>query len=93
MNKSDLIIIVTLIYLIYHLIINYKNIKQTILSFCYERYKTGYINNKKKYLKRMDIFLMYREYYHYFKKRILNIFVMLLWNLPGLRIQKHIIIF
>lgn len=66
--NNSLIVYLMIIYLSYNLFIYFKSLHKTILFFCYERYKNKYFNKKIKYLKKLNIYLMHRDKYHYFMK-------------------------
>lgn len=66
-NNHNLLIVICLAYLFYHLISSLNNLHNILISFCYERYKYHLFFNKKKYLNGFNLKNLYRQKYHYFK--------------------------
>ncbi len=67
LHYHSFLIILMVIYLLYHLINYYLNINETILNFCYERFKTHFYTSKKIIINGVNIKAMHRDRYHLFK--------------------------
>ncbi|MBR3523526.1 MAG: hypothetical protein IKN87_02445 [Bacilli bacterium] len=67
LNYHSMLIILMLIYLLYHLIDYLYHLNETIISFCYERFKTKFYTTKYLIINGPNIKLMHRDRYHFFK--------------------------
>ena len=67
LNYSNLLVIAMLIYLLYHLIGYILSLNETILLFCYERFKNRFYTSKKLIINGPNLKAMHRDRYHLFK--------------------------